>query len=83
MEKEHFVIMLPIYGTLFQKKPTLLHLKKTFKALFVYLLYRVSNKFSPPPPDQTKNHPDLSHAAFERPFDYELLGRVSDWCDIF
>ena len=33
---------------------------------------------APPSPDQTKNHPDLIYAAFERPFQYELLCQVSD-----
>ena len=35
---------------------------------------------APPPPDQTKNHTDLSYAAFLGPFQYELLGQVSDLC---
>ena len=52
--------------------------KKTWS---IYIGCQIS--LAPRPPDQTKNHPDLSYAAFERPFQYELLGQVSDLCHNF
>ena len=36
-----------------------------------------------PLPDQTKNHQNLIYAAFQRPFQYELLGHVSDFISDF
>ena len=50
------------------------------KGMYCMLCYCIGCQISLalPRPDQTKNHPDLIYAAFERPFYYELLCQVSD-----